>query len=394
MFKYDPQGSLFFSNLNLLKVIGTREEPLYLYSLEVLKTRTALYLVKMNSLFGSKFKPFFAVKSNSHPEILKFFKSQGFGADVVSAGEMKLALGAGFTGSEVIFSGTGKTKKEIEFALSNSVMQINVESESELKRICEIAKILKTTARVGLRFNPSVDPKTHPYIATGFKDNKFGLDESTLKRCLAFIKEHECLKLGGLSLHIGSQLTEFSAMSEAFQKTMNLLKSEKVICDSIDIGGGVGIDYEKDLQADENILNQYVEALKSHVLPELGSMKVFSEPGRFLVARCGLLLTQVQYIKKTEHKTFVICNSGMNHLIRPALYQAQHRIFPLVKRSEAEQTYDVVGPICESSDFLAKNRKLTKIEEGDWIAVADSGAYGMSMATGYNKFDLPDEVLV
>ncbi len=285
MFKYDPQGNLVFSDLHLSSFVKDRENPLYLYSKEVLRARVSLYKEQLNALFGGAFTPFFAVKSNSHPEVLKFFKLQGFGADVVSAGEMKVAMAAGFKGEDVIFSGTGKTKAEIEFALKNKVMQINVESESELKRIAELAKGFGLTSRVGLRFNPSVDPKTHPYIATGFKDNKFGLDESSLKRCLSYIKSQSSLTLGGLSLHIGSQLTDFGAMSEAFQKTMALLSKEDIKCDSIDIGGGVGIDYEKDLKADEVILERYCESLKLHVLPHLGSLKVFSEPGRFLVAR-------------------------------------------------------------------------------------------------------------
>jgi diaminopimelate decarboxylase len=404
-------SELHLDGLRLSQWTGPEQISKYIYSKSGLLDRWAFFNSALKKALSQpeaksqtqKFSVHYAMKANSNLEVLKLWKSQGLGVDIVSGGELKQALKAGFTGFEIIFSGVGKSKEEIRMALSANIRQFNVESAPELERLAELAKERGpergAKASVVLRVNPDVDAKTHPYISTGFRENKFGIGLPELSHCLEVLKTSSSLKLVGLSCHIGSQLRDLSALKEAWQKMRKLyeeLQAQGFQLSILDLGGGLGIDYAQEASSDLASIEQYSQLLKS----EFGDLKTHFqfEPGRILVARSGVLLTEVQYIKETREKNFVICSSGMNHLMRPALYQAEHRIFQMQLTSGGERASstlaaDVVGPICESSDFLGKNRSFQNLKAGDWIAVADVGAYGASMMSSYNLFPLAEEIL-
>lgn len=388
--EYNSQGQLCFDGRSLNGLAST--EPSYIYSRETLEARWHLFSHSIAEALGHQdFSVHYALKANSNLELLRFFKGKGLGVDVVSGGEMKKAIHAGFHPQQIVFSGVGKTEQELTVAMEQSIEQINVESPSELRRI---ARLAQKEVRVALRINPQVNPVTHPYISTGFKENKFGIDPDQIGDCLEIVKSHSNLRLVGLTLHIGSQLLDFSAFSEALEKAKNIyadLLAQNFPMQRLDVGGGVGIHYDRDSD-DQDIMSSYCQVLKKQLRGFRGHVQF--EPGRFLVARAGVLLAQIQYIKITPHKNFVILNSGMNHLLRPALYEAYHRIFPLQKRQGPELLVDIVGPVCESADFFAKSRIMTPLKELDHLCVADVGAYGFSMASQYNSFDMPKEVFL
>lgn len=367
------------------------ERPLYVYDLDFLGQR---YESMTQALRGVRL--FYAVKANPHREILKKLQKMGAGADVVSLGEITRSLAAGFLPCDIVYSGVGKTRREITEALRLGIYQINVESLPELHRIGEIARTLGKKASIAIRLNPDIDIKTHPYIATGLKDNKFGMELSLVPKLRECLREYaDSLTLVGVSLHLGSMMMEFSGYQEALLKLkqvfLNLQKDFSTL-QRFDFGGGLGIFYDRlDLSLEESLLRDYAK-ITLDVLADL-NCELQSEPGRWLVGHCGVLITQVQYIKETSAKKFVIVDAGMNHLIRPSLYEAEHLIFPLIKKSK-EMQVDVVGPICESADFFAKNRTITEVAEGDYLVVMDAGAYGYSMASVYNLQELPVEVCI
>lgn len=375
----------------LSPLVANYMRPIYVYDLDFIAQR---FEAMTRALKGVRL--FYAMKANSNPGVLSKLKSLGAGADVVSLGEIKRALECGFQPQDIVYSGVGKTKFEISEALKLGIYQINVESLPELERIGTLAREMGKNAQVALRLNPDVDIKTHPYIATGLKDNKFGMELSLIPALTSCLKSYsDSISLVGVSLHLGSQMLEFSGYEEALQKLKKVyldLQKDFPELKKFDFGGGLGIFYDRvDLELEESLLRQYAKI----TLETLGDLncELQSEPGRWLVAHCGVLITQVQYIKETSAKTFVIVDAGMNHLIRPSLYEASHRIEPLRKGTSA-MVVDVVGPICESSDFFAKDRSLTTVKEGDFLAVMDSGAYGYSMASVYNLQELPLEVCI
>lgn len=378
------------SKKNLLSLCANYERPLYVYDSDLISLR-----YKQMSQALKNCQIYFAVKANPNLDVLRLLKSLGCGADVVSLGEIRRSLEAGFSASEIVYSGVAKTRHEISEALKLGVCQINVESVQELERIVSLAEELKLEAPIALRLNPDIDIKTHPYIATGLKDNKFGIELSLVPQIVEFLKSHPQVVLKGVSLHLGSMMLEFEGYKEALQKLRTVyqgLQAEFASVTRFDFGGGLGIFYDRfDLAQEEQLLKEYA-AVTLEVLGDLGA-DLQSEPGRWLVAHAGLLVGQVQYIKPTQEKTFVILDTGMNHLLRPALYEARHRILPL-RQNEGEMRVDVVGPICESADFLAKDMVLTSVAEGDFVAILDSGAYGYSMANTYNLQDLPQEILI
>lgn len=376
---------------NLSSLCANYIRPIYVYDLDFIRSR---FQQLAEALAGVRL--YFAVKANPNPQVLQCLKSAGAGADVVSLGEIKRALESGFLPEDIVYSGVGKTRHEITEALQLGVLQINVESLPELQRIGEIAEKMGKKAHVALRLNPDVSIQTHPYIATGLRDNKFGMELSLLPELTACLKKYvKSLELVGVSLHLGSQMLEFSGYQEALTKlkaSYLSLQKDFPTLRRFDFGGGLGVVYEKqDLELETRLLKEYAGITKGI----LGNLKceLQSEPGRWLVAHAGVLLTQVQYIKKTSAKTFVIVDSGMNHLIRPSLYEAEHQIMPLVQTSK-KITCDVVGPICESSDFFLKDYELGQVAEGDYLAILDSGAYGYSMASTYNLQELPLEVCI
>lgn len=376
---------------NLKSLTANYMRPIYVYDLDFIRMRFAAMSQALKNV-----RIFYAMKANSNPEVLRCLKEAGAGADVVSLGEIKRALENGFAPEDIVYSGVGKTRHEISEALKLSVYQINVESLPELVRIGQIAKEMGKKANVALRLNPDIDINTHPYIATGLRDNKFGMELSLVTELIQCLKTYAgSLELVGISLHLGSQMLEFDGYKEALQrlkKIFKTLQNEFPSLQRFDFGGGLGILYDRfDLAKEEVLLKEYA-AITLDTLQEL-HCDLQSEPGRWLLAHAGVLLTQVQYIKKTSQKTFVIVDSGMNHLIRPSLYEAEHQILALDKKS-AEGTFDIVGPICESSDFFAKDRKLGIVQEGDFLAILDAGAYGYSMASTYNLQELPLEVCI
>ncbi len=362
----------------LIDVVQNKKTPFYLYDLDDISYRVGL--------FKSSLQLHYAMKANCHPKVLDRIQSLGLGVDVVSGGELELALKHNFSPAYIVFSGVGKTVEEIEFALKTQILQINVESLAELKRIAQIAQRINVKAQIALRLNPDVEAKTHPYIQTGFRENKFGIDESSMTEVIEFIRHHKKnLKLMGLTLHIGSQILDLSSFRDAFLKTKKIfldLRSEFDLS-TFDIGGGLGILYGKEGQSDEKGISDYLEIVNA-CLSDLKGVRILSEPGRILVARCGLLVCQVEYIKQTPYKQFAIVNTGMHHLLRPALYQAEHRIEKLISKNLPPQTYDVVGPICESADSIAKALKIETLSENDFVLIFDAGAYGEVMASNYN----------
>lgn len=376
-------------------IIADDERPVYIYDLSLMEEEINF----LQQCMGAETHIHYAVKANSNTMILQHFAKLGVGADVVSAGEARLALEAGFDPKDIIFSGVAKTKKEISFAIENSLDQINIESPQELLRVGDIARSQGVIARVAFRMNPDVNPQTHPYITTGFRENKFGMEEDFIPELLEILKKYsDSLSLQGLTIHIGSQLTDNQCFEDAIIKTIPIfqdLKAKGFSMKTFDVGGGIGINYQHG-GTHRSQIQDYGQMVQKH-LSDLG-VKIYCEPGRMIVGAYGTLVSEVQYIKKTSSKNFAILNTGMHHLIRPALYQAEHRILPLVEKENKnqgeEELFDVVGPICESSDFFAKDYPCGPLESGDFLAIGEAGAYGRSMASQYNAHEYPREVVL
>lgn len=389
---------------NLAELTKAFETPFYFYNLDHVKARAEFLKNAFVKEAGLPTAIHYALKANANPALVRVLKSCGLQVDVVSGGEIDSALRDGFEAKDVLFSGVAKTVKEIRHAISLGVKQINVESFGELERIEKIALEMKpsTPLSLGLRLNPNVSPETHPYITTGFKENKFGLEETGVVEAVDFIKKSKApIRLRGLSLHIGSQLLELTALEEALEIGLGVQRklSERLgsKLDRFDAGGGIGIRYEtSDESIEAQVIRDYAQLLKKHVGAEIEKghiAELMLEPGRWIVARSGVLVTEVQYTKTTQHKSFVITDGGMNLLIRPALYEAEHRIEPLQARetTSASTKVDVVGPICESADFLGRDRNLKGVLQGDRLAVFDAGAYGRTMTSNYNQKGWPAE---
>ncbi len=378
--------------------IPSRSAPVFVYNLKGMKERYQQMHSSWQQVHPNS-KTYYAMKANSHPEILKLFKSLGSGMDVVSGGEIQRAMSCGFTGNDIIFSGVGKSRDEIKLAIEIGVRQINIESVPELARISEITKQLQKKVNIAIRVNPNIDIATHPYIATGLLENKFGLEFSSWPQIQEILQKNNFLNLVGLSLHLGSQMQDFSGFKEALQITKKFfldVKKEFSSLQVFDVGGGLGIFYEKqDYEAEEALLKKYTDTVKDELRDFLTdkNFEIQTEPGRWLVAHSGILLTEIQYVKETSQKSFLIVNAGMNHMIRPSLYEAYHHIYPLAL-NEKRKKYDVVGPICESADFFAKERNLPICKEGDILCIADVGAYGVCMASEYNLQVKPIEVCI
>lgn len=362
--------------------------PLYVYSQAALTNAFAAYTDAFSAL-----KPLvcYAVKANGNLSILKHFAALGSGFDIVSGGELARVLAAGGDAGKTIFSGVGKSEAEIEFALNAGVLCFNVESLPELDRIQAVAERIGKTAPVSLRINPDVDAKTHPYISTGLKANKFGIAYTDALAAYRYAAGLGRLKIVGIDCHIGSQLTDLSPLTEACERILLLvdrLAEEGIGLEHIDLGGGIGIVYHNEDAPD---LNAYAQSV-ARMMAGRGQ-KLVLEPGRSLVGDAGTLLTRVEFVKQGEEKNFVIVDAAMNDLMRPALYNAYHRIEAVEPRNIKPFTADVVGPVCETGDFLGQQRELA-CEAGDLLVVAGAGAYGSSMASNYNTRNRAAEVLV
>ncbi|MCB5227373.1 diaminopimelate decarboxylase [Alishewanella sp. 16-MA] len=335
----------------------------------------------------------YAVKANSNLAVLNILARLGSGFDLVSAGELRRVIAAGGDPAKVVFSGVGKTAEEMHFALQLGIKCFNVESVSELHRLQEVAKSLNKKAPVSLRVNPDIDAKTHPYISTGLKANKFGIDILLAAEIYRDAKQLSHIELVGVDCHIGSQLTETQPFLDALEKLLALitqLRADGIALKHIDIGGGLGVTYDQEQPPQpSDYIKKVVERLKDY--PEL---ELIMEPGRAITANAGVLLTKVEFLKPGQEKHFAIVDAAMNDLIRPALYSAWMNIVPVViQQNLTPQTYDVVGPVCETGDFLGKDRLLA-IREGDLLAVRSAGAYGFTMSSNYNSRPRAAEIMV
>jgi diaminopimelate decarboxylase len=388
-----PQSALHCGKVSLESLARRYGTPLYVYSADQIAERLALFQA---ALAGREHLVCYAVKANSALAILKLLAERGAGFDIVSGGELERVLAAVPEAvSRVVFSGVGKTAPEIDLALKAGILEFNVESEVELALLAVRARKLKVRARFALRVNPDVFADTHPYISTGLREHKFGVD---IRKALAIYKKasgNRWLEAHGVSVHIGSQIRSadpFGAAMARVSKLTSQLASEGIVLKSVDAGGGLGIDYHGGSFDVAAKVREYADALQG----ALGDFKgrLLIEPGRFLVAQAGALVARVLQVKCNGKKTFVITDAAMNDLIRPALYQAHHEIVPVRPRAGKARIVDVVGPVCESGDFFARDRKLKPVEPGDLVALLDAGAYGMAQSSNYNSRLRAAEVLV
>ena len=375
-------------NINFKELANKYQTPYYVYDFDHI---TKQYTELKTAFKARKSIIAYAVKANSNLSVIKHLADLGSGADCVSIGEVRRALKVGIAPYKIIFSGVGKTDDEIKEALGHGILMINVESDAELNRVEVIAKELNVVARISIRVNPNIDPQTHPYISTGLHENKFGVDIDTAKRMYIQCKNSENLEPTGIHCHIGSQLTQLQPIKESVSIVADLvrnLKAIKIELSFMDIGGGLGIVYKDEKLIDTN---EYAQSVLE-VMHGL-DVTIICEPGRFLVGNSGTFVTKVLYEKVNGSKRFVIVDGAMNDLIRPSLYNAYHRIEVLNDNQEFSDC-NLVGPVCESGDFFAKNVQLPKTEHNDLVAIYSAGAYGFTMASNYNTRGKVAEIAV
>ena len=387
-------GEMFAEGVALKRIAREVGTPAYVYSLATLKRHFKVFDQAFSKV---RHIVCFSVKANSNLALLRAFAKEGSGFDIVSGGELFRALKVGADPTKIVFSGVGKKREEIEYALNSGILMFNVESEQELLALNDIASSMGKRAPISLRVNPDVDPQTHPYISTGMKKAKFGVD---IKKSLETYRKAVSLRnveVVGVDCHIGSQLTSITPFVDALAKVREYLdrvlagemKKEGAQIRYLDIGGGLGINYHDETPP---LPDEYAKAIVEGL--EGLDVTLILEPGRVIVGNAGILLTEVQYIKETDSKNFVIVDGGMNDLIRPALYGSYQAIQPVVENRAQKIVADVVGPICESGDFFAKDREIPRPQRGDLLAIMSAGAYGFTMASNYNSHPKPPEVLV
>ena len=370
---------------NIAYKFGT---PVYCYSFSQLKQN----IINFKRSFQS-FSPIicFSIKSNSNVNLLREIGKLGLGADVVSMGELMLAVKAGIKPKKIVFSGVGKTSNEISYAIDRKILLINAESISEIKEIERIAKSKKRKVKIGIRLNPNTDANTLNQISTGKKDDKFGVNKKSFIKVIEYCKDSKNLELECLSVHIGSQILDYRPYEKMLKVINNIIKKVNFKFRYIDLGGGMGIPYNKNSKKlnytkYNHIIKKFLKKNKS---------KIIFEPGRSIIGNTGTLISKIIYIKNSEKKCFIILDAGMNDLMRPALYGANHRILPSIKKSKiSKKTYEFVGPICESTDKFSTLTKFQELKEKDIIAICDTGAYGMSLSSNYNIRPKPIELLI
>ncbi len=381
-------GELFAEGVALSALAQRFGTPTYVYSRAHIEGQYRAYA---DALAGMPHLVCFAVKANSNLGVLNVLARLGAGFDIVSSGELERVLAAGGEPSRIVFSGVGKSRDDMRRALEVGVHCFNVESSVELERLQKVAAELGVKAPVSLRVNPDVDAGTHPYISTGLKENKFGIDIEQAEAVYARAAELPNLEVIGIDCHIGSQLTTLEPFLDALDRLLLLvdkLAARGITIKHLDLGGGLGVQYRDEQPP---LAGDYISAVRKRLQGR--DLGLVFEPGRFIVANAGVLLTQVEYLKHTEHKDFAIVDAAMNDLIRPALYQAWMEVSPVQPREGEARSYDLVGPICETGDFLAKDRQLV-LAEGDLLAVRSAGAYGFVMSSNYNTRGRAAEVLV
>lgn len=383
-------GEMFAENVKISKIADEVGTPFYLYS----NASLAYQYNQFVDAFGDiDLLICYAVKANTNQAVIKTFAELGAGADVVSEGEMRRALKAGVPATKIVYSGVAKTVSEMKFALEQGIYQFNVESEPELYQLSAVAEEMNKTANITFRVNPDVDAKTHAKISTGKSENKFGVPWKDIHNLCAEAAKLPGIKVVGLDLHIGSQITELDPFEEAFTRISELvetLREDGHDITRLDLGGGLGIPYEGDDIPPLPI--EYAEMVK-RVTNHLGC-RIIIEPGRFLVGNSGILVSKVVYVKKGEKRKFLIIDAAMNDLVRPSMYDAYHGIDPIKEPNELSTLYDVVGPVCETGDTFATNRFVSPMEKGDLLAIRSVGAYGAVMASTYNTRKLIPEVIV
>jgi len=382
-------GELYAEAVAVKDIVDKFGTPVFIYSYNTLQRHFKAY---KDAFSGFPHLICYAIKANSNIALLKLFAKHGSGADVVSGGELFRAIKAGIPCRKVVYAGVGKTEEEIRYALKNKILMFNVESENELQEIDRIAGKMKVRAPIALRINPDIDTMTHPYISTGLRKHKFGIP---IENAIAYYKLARAMKnveIVGIHKHIGSQLTKVLPFIDALKRILILmddLAKQSIKLEYLDIGGGLGITYY-----DETPPNP--SQLAKNILPLLKDRKLtlILEPGRSIVGNAGILVSKVLYVKKGEDKDFVVVDAGMNDLIRPSIYNAYHYVQPVVKNRKEKMFVDIVGPICESGDFLAKDREIQSIKPNEYLAVMSAGAYGFSMSSNYNSRTRAAEVMV
>lgn len=382
-------NTLYAENVSLADLANKHGTPLYVYSRTELENRWTAF----DQAFGEQpHLVCYAVKTNSNIAVLNVLAKLGAGFDIVSQGELERVLRAGGNPEKVVFSGVAKQSSEIERALEVGIRCFNIESHAELDRIQAVAERLGKMADVSIRVNPDVDAKTHPYISTGLKDNKFGVDINTAPELYADASACSHVNPVGIDCHIGSQLTEIAPFVDALERVLDLktqLADMGIDIHHLDLGGGLGIQYTNETPPE---IAEYIQALITKLNDD--SVEVIIEPGRAIAGNAGVLLTEVEFLKPTEHKNFAIIDAAMNDLIRPALYQAYQEIVPVTPRTDGmDAKWDMVGPVCETGDFLGKDRQLN-LKGGDILAVMSSGAYGFTMSSNYNSRPRAAEIMV
>jgi diaminopimelate decarboxylase len=382
------EGTLCAEKVPLTEIARQFGTPAYVYSRAAIEHA---YREFSKACSGHDVLICYSVKANSNLAVLNLLARLGSGFDIVSGGELARVLAAGGRADRTVFSGVGKSEAELRAALEAGVLCFNVESEEELERLASIAAIMGKTAPVSMRVNPDVDPRTHPYIATGLKETKFGIDSETAVPLYRKAAKLPGIRVTGIDVHIGSQITDVDPFVAALDKVLEFvdaLDAAGMHLDHIDLGGGLGIRYRDENPPEpKDYLGRLFERLGARKL------RVLFEPGRSLVGNTGLLLTRVEYLKHGAAKNFAVVDAGMNDLVRPALYDAWHEVLPVARRAGGAKRYDVVGPVCESADFLARERVLA-VAAGDLLAIMSAGAYGMAMSSNYNSRPRPPEIIV
>ena len=385
----EKNGQLFAEEVAVKDIATAHGTPLYIYSRATLERHWHAF---NNAVSAHKHLICYAVKANSNLGVLSVLAKLGSGFDIVSGGELARVLKAGGDPKKVVFSGVAKTSDEIKYALEKGIKCFNVESIPELDRIQSVANDVNIVAPISLRINPDVDAKTHPYISTGLKANKFGIAKDDAIAAYEYAKNLSHLNIVGMDCHIGSQLTELSPFVDALERLLLLideLASKDIIIQHLDVGGGLGVTYDKETPPHPN---EYAAAM-AKTMQGRDDLTLILEPGRAIAANAGILVTQVEFIKKGEEKNFAIVDAAMNDMLRPALYNAWQKIEEVELNNSPKVTYDVVGPVCETGDFLGKDRSLS-IQAGDFLAVRSAGAYGFVMASNYNSRCRPAEIMV
>jgi len=383
------EDNLYCENVPVSQVASEVGTPFYLYSHATLRQ----HFRALDDAFDSiKHLTCFSVKANSNIAILRLFAREGGGMDIVSGGELYRALKAGVAPNKIVYSGVGKQTEDIEYALQSDILMFNTESPLEILKLNEISGRLSKKARVAIRVNPDVDPKTHPYISTGLKENKFGIDINDALDQYIVAANLENLEISGISCHIGSQLTQVSPFVDALEKLNGLigtLETNGINIKYLDLGGGLGITYDKETPPHPR---EYADAIKKGL--QAKGLTLILEPGRVIMGNGGILVTKVLYTKPAGKKTFFIVDAAMNDLMRPSLYGSYHMIQPVRKYGRKTVTVDIVGPICESGDFFAKKREIESCRQDELLAIMSAGAYGFSMASNYNSRPRACEVMV